>query len=82
MIINLNDTTSDDNIASANEIKARGVAIIGISNRINEAYDIFIKPPFMESSTVYPIVLKYYHRIRVIYYYFDLIPVVTENYTI
>ena len=82
MIINPNDTTSDDNIASANEIKARGVAIIGISNRINEAYDIFIKLPFMESRTVYTIVLKYYHRIRVIYYYFDLIPLVTENYTI
>lgn len=39
IIINPSDSTSDDNIASAQEIKARGATIIGISNIPNEAYD-------------------------------------------
>jgi glutamine---fructose-6-phosphate transaminase (isomerizing) len=56
IIINPNDATYDDNIASAYEIKARGATIIGISNRPNEAYDIFIKIPFIRSSAIYPII--------------------------
>jgi glutamine---fructose-6-phosphate transaminase (isomerizing) len=55
IIINPSDTTSDDNIATAHEIKARGATIIGISDRPNDVYDIFIKIPSVK-SIIYPII--------------------------
>ncbi|MDQ6862801.1 MAG: glutamine--fructose-6-phosphate transaminase (isomerizing), partial [Thermoproteota archaeon] len=55
IIINPNDTTSDDNIATAHEIKARGATIIGISDKPNDVYDIFIKIPSVK-SIIYPII--------------------------
>ena len=55
IIINPNDTTFDDNIATAHEIKARGATIIGISDRPNDVYDIFIKIPSVK-SIIYPII--------------------------
>jgi glutamine---fructose-6-phosphate transaminase (isomerizing) len=55
IIINPNDTTYQENIATAHEIKARGAMIIGISDRPNEVYDIFIKIPFVK-SIIYPII--------------------------
>jgi glucosamine--fructose-6-phosphate aminotransferase (isomerizing) len=55
IIINPNDTTSNDNIATAHEIKARGATIIGISDRPDEVYDIFIKIPSVK-SIIYPII--------------------------
>ena len=55
IIINPNDTTSNDNIATAHEIKARGATIIGISDRPNDVYDIFIKIPCAK-SIIYPII--------------------------
>ncbi|MRN40880.1 MAG: glutamine--fructose-6-phosphate transaminase (isomerizing) [Nitrosopumilales archaeon] len=55
IIINPNDTTSNDNIATAHEIKARGATIIGISDRPNDVYDIFIKIPSVK-SIFYPII--------------------------
>jgi len=55
IIINPNDTTSNDNIATAHEIKARGATIIGISDRANDVYDIFIKIPSAK-SIIYPII--------------------------
>ena len=55
MIINPNDTTSNDNIATAHEIKTRGATIIGISDRPNDVYDIFIKIPSVK-SIIYPII--------------------------
>jgi len=55
IIINPNDTTSNDNIATAHEIKARGATIIGISDRPNDVYDIFIKIPSAK-SIIYPII--------------------------
>jgi len=55
IIINPNDTTSNDNIATAHEIKARGATIIGISDRPNDVYDIFIKIPSVK-SIIYPII--------------------------
>jgi glucosamine--fructose-6-phosphate aminotransferase (isomerizing) len=55
IIINPNDTTYNDNIATAHEIKARGATIIGISDRPNDVYDIFIKIPSVK-SIVYPII--------------------------
>jgi len=55
IIINPNDTTFNDNIATAHEIKARGATIIGISDRPNDVYDIFIKIPSAK-SIIYPII--------------------------
>ncbi|MGC2572652.1 MAG: glutamine--fructose-6-phosphate transaminase (isomerizing) [Candidatus Nitrosopolaris sp.] len=55
IIINPNDTTYDDNISTAHEIKARGATIIGLSDRPNEVYDIFIKIPSVKSF-IYPII--------------------------
>jgi glucosamine--fructose-6-phosphate aminotransferase (isomerizing) len=56
IIINPDDSTSDNNIASAHEVKARGATIIGISNVPNEIYDIFIKIPFIRCNAMYPII--------------------------
>ena len=50
IIINPEDRTYGDNIVSAREIKARGATIIGISNRPNEAYDIFVKIPSIDKQ--------------------------------
>jgi len=55
LLVNPNDIASEDNIASAYEIKARGARIIGISDRPNNVYDIFIKIPSVK-STFYPII--------------------------
>ncbi|HET7149757.1 MAG TPA: glutamine--fructose-6-phosphate transaminase (isomerizing) [Candidatus Nitrosopolaris sp.] len=55
LLVNPNDIASEDNIASAYEIKARGAKIIGISDRPNNVYDIFIKIPSLK-STFYPII--------------------------
>ena len=55
LLVNPNDIASEDNIASAYEIKARGAKIIGISDRPNNVYDIFIKIPTVK-STFYPII--------------------------
>jgi glucosamine 6-phosphate synthetase-like amidotransferase/phosphosugar isomerase protein len=53
IIVNPNDMTFDDNISTMHEIKARGATIIGISDRSNEVYDIFIKIPSVK-SIIYP----------------------------
>jgi len=55
LLVNPDDIASEDNIASAYEIKARGAKIIGISDRPNNVYDIFIKIPSVK-STFYPII--------------------------
>ena len=55
LLVNPNDIASEDNIASAYEIKARGAKIIGISDRPNNVYDMFIKIPSVK-STFYPII--------------------------
>lgn len=55
LLVNPNDIASEDNIASAYEIKARGAKIIGISDRPNNVYDIFIKIPSVKSA-FYPII--------------------------
>lgn len=54
IIINPTDATYDDNIASSNEIKARGATIIGVSDKPNDVYDIFIKVPSIR-DTLYPL---------------------------
>jgi glutamine---fructose-6-phosphate transaminase (isomerizing) len=55
IMINPNDKTYYDNVATAHEIKARGATIIGISDRPNDVYDIFIKIPSAK-SIFYPII--------------------------
>jgi glucosamine--fructose-6-phosphate aminotransferase (isomerizing) len=55
LLVNPSDIASEDNISSAYEIKARGATIIGISDRPNNVYDIFIKIPSVK-STFYPII--------------------------
>jgi glutamine---fructose-6-phosphate transaminase (isomerizing) len=55
LLVNPDDIASEDNIASAYEIKARGAKIIGISDRPNNVYDIFIKIPSVK-SIFYPII--------------------------
>jgi len=55
IIINPNDSTYNDTLNSANEIKARGAKIIGISDKESDVYDYWVKiPPIAES--LYPII--------------------------
>jgi glutamine---fructose-6-phosphate transaminase (isomerizing) len=56
LVINPNDTSSEDNITCAYEIKARGATIIGISDRPNNVYDTFIKIPSLKNTILYPII--------------------------
>ena len=78
IIINPNDTTSNNNIASAHEIKARGATIIGISNTPNEVYDIFIKIPFVECNVIYPIIEVL--PLQILAYYLSLVKNVDPDY--
>jgi len=55
IIINPNDSTYTDTMNSANEIKARGAKIIGISDKESDVYDYWIEiPPINEP--LYPII--------------------------
>jgi glucosamine--fructose-6-phosphate aminotransferase (isomerizing) len=78
IIINPNDSTFDNNIASAHEVKARGATIIGISNTPNEVYDIFIKVPFIQCNAIYPIieVLPF----QILAYYLSLVKDIDPDY--
>ena len=55
IIINPTDSTYHDTMNSANEIKARGAKIIGISNKNDSVYDYWIEIPDMDDSS-YPLV--------------------------
>ena len=55
IIINPDDSTYTDTLNSANEIKARGAKIIGISDKNNDIYDYWIQPPKIDES-MYPLV--------------------------
>jgi len=55
IIINPDDSTHQDTINSANEIKARGAKIIGISNKNNEVYDYWIEIPDID-EIFYPLI--------------------------
>jgi glucosamine--fructose-6-phosphate aminotransferase (isomerizing) len=71
LIINPDDSTYDDTLLSAREIKTRGAKIIGISDKNNEEiYDYWIKIPKMNEAA-YPIIeiipihlLSYYSAIE------------------
>ena len=55
IIINPTDSTYSDTLNSANEIKARGAKIIGISNKKNDVYDYWIKIPDIDEAS-YPLI--------------------------
>jgi glucosamine--fructose-6-phosphate aminotransferase (isomerizing) len=55
IILNPLDTTFDDTLSNAHEIKARGATVIGISDKNNEVYDHFIKIPVV-SDILYPMI--------------------------
>jgi glucosamine--fructose-6-phosphate aminotransferase (isomerizing) len=54
IIINPEDSTYQDTLTSAREIKARGAKIIGISDKESDSYDYWIKIPKTNELT-YPI---------------------------
>ena len=53
IVINPSDTTFNDTLSNAHEIKARGAIVIGISDKGNEVYDHFIEIPRV-SDILYP----------------------------
>ena len=55
IIINPDDSTYTDTINSANEIKARGAKIIGISDKNSDIYDYWIEVPKTEEA-FYPLI--------------------------
>ncbi|MFL6340880.1 MAG: glutamine--fructose-6-phosphate transaminase (isomerizing) [Nitrososphaeraceae archaeon] len=55
IVINPGDTTFDDTVSNAHEIKARGATVVGISNKENEVYDHFIKIPQVR-DVLYPLI--------------------------
>jgi glucosamine--fructose-6-phosphate aminotransferase (isomerizing) len=54
LIINPNDSTYNDTLVSAKQIKARGAKIIGISDKPSDAYDYWIEIPSINES-MYPL---------------------------
>ena len=55
IIINPNDSTYNDTLTSASEIKARGAKIIGISDKKSDIYDHWIEIPSIAES-MFPII--------------------------
>jgi len=55
IIINPNDSTYNDTLNSANEIKARGAKIIGISDKESDVYDYWVEIPTIDEP-LYPII--------------------------
>jgi glutamine---fructose-6-phosphate transaminase (isomerizing) len=55
LIINPNDSTYNDTLLSAKQIKARGARVIGISDKPSDAYDYWIEIPSINES-LYPLV--------------------------
>jgi glucosamine--fructose-6-phosphate aminotransferase (isomerizing) len=55
IIINPNDSTYNDTLTSAREIKARGAKIIGISDKKSDVYDHWIEIPSIDES-MFPII--------------------------
>ena len=55
IIINPNDSTYNDTLTSASEIKARGAKIIGISDKKSDVYDHWIEIPSIAES-MFPII--------------------------
>src|ERR671938_267431 len=56
IVINPADTTFNDTLSGAHEIKARGAIVIGISDKGNEVYDHFIQIPRVKD--ILPLMLE------------------------
>ena len=52
--VNPSDSTYDDMVTGAREIKARGARIIGVSDTESDVYDHWIKIPRMDDEAAYP----------------------------
>jgi glucosamine--fructose-6-phosphate aminotransferase (isomerizing) len=63
---------------SAREIKTRGATIIGISNKANEVYDIFLKIPSIRCGSLYPIIEVL--PLQILAYYLALIKNIDPDY--
>jgi glucosamine--fructose-6-phosphate aminotransferase (isomerizing) len=66
LVFNPYDSTYSNTLASAHEAKARGVKVIGVSDRPNEIYDHWIRIPYVEEQLfpiveIVPIQLLAYH---------------------
>ena len=66
LVFNPYDSTYSNTLASAHEAKARGVKVIGVSDRPNEIYDHWIRIPYVEEQLfpiveILPIQLLAYH---------------------
>ena len=55
IILNPNDSTYQDTLTSAREIKARGAKIIGVSDKPSDVYDYWVKIPEI-TKAMYPLV--------------------------
>jgi glucosamine--fructose-6-phosphate aminotransferase (isomerizing) len=55
IVINPGDTTFNDTVSNAHEIKARGATVVGISDKDNVVYDHFIKIPKVR-DVLYPMI--------------------------
>ena len=55
IIINPNDSTYNDTLNSANQIKARGAKIIGISDKKSNVYDYWVDIPSIDEA-LYPLI--------------------------
>ncbi|NOJ27063.1 MAG: glutamine--fructose-6-phosphate transaminase (isomerizing) [Nitrososphaera sp.] len=56
MILNPHDTTFNDTISNAHEIKARGATVVGLSDQKEDVYDYWIPIPALSEEAFYPIV--------------------------
>ena len=78
VVINPDGRTHDDNLVSAREIKARGATIIGISNRPDQVYDIFLSIPSISWNILYPIIEVL--PLQILAYYLALIKNIDPDY--
>ena len=56
IVINPGDSTFDDMVTGAREIRARGARIIGVSDSDSDVYDHWVRIPRMADESLYPVV--------------------------
>lgn len=56
IVINPGDSTFDDMVTGAREIRARGAKIIGVSDKDSDVYDHWVRIPRMADESAYPAV--------------------------
>ena len=55
IIINPHDSTFNDTISNAHEIKARGATVIGVSEKNDDVYDYWLELPPLSQEAFYPL---------------------------